>query len=361
MSPPPVPERWPPERARAWYEAQPWLVGCNYIPRTAVNQLEMWQAESFDHAVLKEEIGWAARLGMNTLRVFLHDVAFATDPAGFLDRVDRFLDLCAQRGIRPLFVFFDDCWFEGARPGTQPPPVPGMHNSRWLQSPGRSIAADPTERDRLKKYVVSTLERFGGDGRVLAWDLYNEVGNFFLPTLALPALRRLPRLAVQFVRFRFSLPPTWSLLEDSFRWAREVAPVQPLTAGVWFPHPSLNRRLLELSDFASFHHYGPAPGLEREIRRLQAQGRPLFCTEYMARTKGSRLQTHLPIFRKHRVACYNWGLVRGKTQTVFSWEDGGRLAEPRVWYHDLLHPDGIPYDEREAATLRSVTERGVAR
>ncbi len=39
-------KRWSVEKANEWYAKQPWLVGCNFIPSTAVNQLEMWQEET---------------------------------------------------------------------------------------------------------------------------------------------------------------------------------------------------------------------------------------------------------------------------------------------------------------------------
>src|SRR4029077_2592941 len=39
---------WTKERARAWADSTGWLVGSNFIPSTAINQLEMWQAATFD-------------------------------------------------------------------------------------------------------------------------------------------------------------------------------------------------------------------------------------------------------------------------------------------------------------------------
>src|SRR3954462_10150551 len=73
--------RWDAKRANDWYAKQPWLVGCNFIPSTAINQLEMWQADTFDPAAIDRELGWAAdKLGFNTARVFLHDLAYHADP-----------------------------------------------------------------------------------------------------------------------------------------------------------------------------------------------------------------------------------------------------------------------------------------
>src|SRR5687767_4178490 len=70
----PVQGRWSVDRARAWERETGWLVGANYAPAYAVNQLEMWQAETFDARAIERELRWASELGFNSLRVFLHDL-----------------------------------------------------------------------------------------------------------------------------------------------------------------------------------------------------------------------------------------------------------------------------------------------
>src|SRR5436189_1526774 len=99
-------ERWSPEKAAAWYKEQPWLVGCNYIPSTAVNQLEMWQAHTFDPKTIDRELGYAAELGFTSVRVFLHDLPWRDDPVGFVKRIDRFLEIADQHQIKVMFVLF---------------------------------------------------------------------------------------------------------------------------------------------------------------------------------------------------------------------------------------------------------------
>jgi hypothetical protein len=84
-------ERWTPERAHEWYAAQAWLVGCNFAPSTAINQLEMWQAETFDPETIDRELGWAKSIGFNTVRVFLHELPWQEDRVGYFERVDTFL------------------------------------------------------------------------------------------------------------------------------------------------------------------------------------------------------------------------------------------------------------------------------
>jgi hypothetical protein len=350
-----LPGRWSPERAAAWAREQPWIVGCNFIPSTAVNQLEMWQADTFDLTTIERELGWAAGLGMNAVRVFLHDLAWHADPRGFRARLERFLAAAARVGIRALPVLFDDCWHPGAASGKQPAPVPGVHNSRWLQSPGVPAARDPACRARLRDYVRDVVGAHRADGRVLAWDVYNEVGNFFLPAMSRPPVEKAARLAAALLRLRLGTIPTLPLLRDAFAWTRAEDPVQPLTASVWFEGARLERELVGLSDILSFHDYRPVPGLERRISRLRAHGRPLLCTEFMARSAGSLFATHLPVFRREGIGCFSWGLVSGRTQTAWSWKDRPGTPEPAVWFHDILRRDGTPFDPAEVEILRRET------
>ena len=332
-------ERWTAEEAQAWYKKQPWLVGCNFIPSTAINQLEMWQAETFDPETIDKELSWAASLGFNTVRVYLHDLLWTADKEAFLQRLHHYLDIASHHGIRTTFVFFDACWNNYAYLGQQPKPIPGVHNSGWLQSPNGKLLVDPSGWDRLEAYVKGVLNAFGTDERVLMWDLYNEPGNEGYLSNSSP------------------------LLKAVFRWAREGHPSQPLTVGVWDKRKefeALNAFQLEHSDIITFHNYEDAASLKKQIKNLKTLGRPLICTEYMARTQNSQFETHLPIFKEEGVGCYNWGLVSGKTQTIYPWNSPQGGPEPEVWFHDLLHPDGTPFDQNEVVAIRKLVRDRVA-
>lgn len=323
-------ERWSTHQAWEWYRQQPWMVGCNYIPGSAINQLEMWQADTFDTTLIERELTWAQSLGFNTLRVYLHDLLWQQDAAGFTRRIYTFLDLCASRGIKPIFVFFDDCWNQEFALGPQPAPKPGVHNSGWVQSPGVRTVLDPASWPRLQTYLQGVLEEFRADPRIRLWDLYNEPGNSQMNERSL------------------------GLLKAAFAWARDVNPSQPLTAGVWFDNAALNEFQLAASDVITFHDYNPVDQLQAQINRLRRYERPLICTEYMSRGRGSRFETHLPVFRAENVGCINWGLVNGKTQTHLPWSTE---IDPNLnlWFHDIFYPDGTPYREDEVAFIRRVT------
>jgi hypothetical protein len=324
------PERWSAAKANEWYAKQPWLVGANFIPSTAINQLEMWQAETFDPKTIDRELGWAEDLGFNTMRVFLHDLAYQADPEGFKKRMGQYLEIAARHKIRTLFVIFDDVWDENPKIGKQRAPKPGVHNSGWVQSPSSRVVTDRKEWGRLERYVKDVVGTFGKDERVLMWDLYNEPGNTKLEEKSLP------------------------LLKETFHWARAVSPSQPLTAGIWFGNKVLNDYQLGTSDIITFHNYNDAKNLEQEIRRLKKLGRPVVCTEYMARTRKSRFETCLPVFKQEKVGCYNWGLVSGKTQTIYPWGSPGGGPEPKVWFHDIFRADGTPFDAKEVAAIKRI-------
>lgn len=347
--------RWSTSRAKSWYEDQPWIVGCNFIPSYAVNQLEMWQAETFDLETVKRELGFAAGLGMNTVRVYLHDLAYAQDSKGFLERMERFLEAADSYGIRVIFVIFDDCWNPDPQPGKQNSPIPGIHNSQWVQSPGLRATVSLSERSRLETYVRAVVSAFAHDRRILLWDLYNEIGNIFLLDLPRPWYSKWPRLIYKFARFHLRLPSSMPLCLDTFSWVRDINPDQPLSCGVYFPNKKLNEMLLDLSDVITFHNYEDVNSLEKQIANLKKMERPLICTEWMARTRGSLVETHLRIFKNEKVGCCNWGLVSGKTQTIYSWDDPSGADRTGVWFHDLFFPDGRPYSEAEAEIFRALT------
>ena len=349
---PSPPARWTPERARAWYARLAPLQGCNYVPAYAVNSLDMWRR--FDAPAVDCELALAAGLGMNSLRVFLHDLAHVADPAGFLRDVDAFLTVCARHGIRPLLVFFDDCW-DAPASGPQPAPIPGVHNSRWTQSPGVEAAADPEQRPRLEAYVRDVVRAFGRDERVLAWDVYNEVTNFFLRHLAKSEPMKSLGLVSTMVRRRLGDLPTLALAEEACAWVRDEGTDHPLTLASWYTEAWLNEQLYAWSDVLSFHSYEGPADVESQIAALRPHGRPILCTEWLSRPAGSTVEAVLPVLRKHDVASYNWGLVDGATQTKYGWDDDGSDGggEPELWFSDLLRADGTPYREDEAAVLRA--------
>jgi hypothetical protein len=345
---PSEPARWTPEAAHAWYAKQPWLVGSNYLPADAINQLEMWQAETFDAKRIDTELGWAEGLGMNTMRVFLHDLPWQQDSAGFQKRIDTFLGICARHKIKPLLVLFDSVWDPNPRLGRQREPRPGVHNSGWLQSPGAAALADESQYPRLKAYVEGVVGAFANDDRVLAWDLWNEPDNLNSSSYGKLEVKN-KALLVE------------ALLPRVYAWARAAKPRQPLTSGLWHEDASgVAKEQLELSDIVSFHNYGPPAKFRAEVKRLAEYGRPILCTEYMARPMGSTFETILPVAKELKVGAINWGFVAGKSQTFLPWDSWQRPyvdRQPAVWFHDIFRENGEPYRPAEAEFIRAITRQ----
>lgn len=344
-------ERWSEQRARDWYAAQPWLVGSNYNPASAINQLEMWQADSFDPKRIDLELGWAESLGMNTMRVYLHDLLWQ-DAEGFKRRLDQFLAIAAKHKIKPIFVLFDSVWDPDAKPGKQRAPRLGVHNSGWVQSPNRTTLQNPSEYPRLEAYVKGVVGRFARDQRVLAWDIWNEPDNENPGSYN----ELEPKNKVELVL---------RLLPQAFAWARAANPEQPLTAGVWkgdWSTPekmtAMDRLMIDLSDVITFHNYDSPTELEKRINWLKRYNRPMICTEYMARGNGSFFIGGLLVGKVHRVGMINWGLVQGKTQTHLpwdSWQNPYVDREPSVWFHEVFRNDGRPYIPEEVEFIKRMT------
>ena len=351
----PTSERWTIEKANAWYAAQPWLVGANFVPSTAINQLEMWQADTFDPATIDRELGFAENIGMNTMRVFLHDIPWREDADGYFSRIDKFLEIASKHHIRPLFVIFDSCWNPNPHPGKQPAPTPGLHNSGWVQSPGRAYLQDTAKQDSLKPYVIALLTRYKNDPRVLTWDLFNEPDN---PNRDAYGREGDHTELSEADKKQFAA----QLLDKEFTWARQANPSQPLTVGVWFGdylhHPNAVQKLsLENSDVISFHCYDDPAEMQKQIGKLKTLGRPVLCTEYMARGNHSTFQGILPVLKANAVAGYNWGLVNGKSQTIYPWDSWQHhyTNEPAVWFHDVFRADGTPFSVAEVQLISKLT------
>ncbi|WP_346863217.1 hypothetical protein [uncultured Draconibacterium sp.] len=325
---------WTAEQAKAWGEEHGWLRGSNFNPSTAINQLETWQAESFDPETIDRELGWAEDIGMNCMRVYLHHLAWEVDKDGFKDRMNEYLSIADSHGIKTIFVFFDDCWNPTYQAGKQPDPKPGVHNSGWVRDPGELIYQDSSLVNVLEAYVKDVLTTFKEDKRIAIWDLYNEPGNNGYGNRSMPLLKKV------------------------FEWGWQVRPDQPMSVGVWNASlTDLNVFQLENSDIITYHNYEGPEKHQEAIDTLKTRNLPMVCTEYMARRNNSLFTNIMPILKKENVGAINWGLVDGKSNTKYAWDepipDG---AEPALWFHEIFRKDGTPYKTEEVDLIKSLTK-----
>lgn len=344
-------DMWTKDEANGWYDQQPWMVGANYNNRSAINQFEMWQADTFNPEEIDQELGWAADMGMNIMRVYLHNMLWEEDAEGLKQRMETFLDIAEKHDIRIMFVLFDSCWDPNPVSGPQRPPIPGVHNSGWMQAPGEARLSDESRYGELEAYVKDIVGHFANDDRVAVWDVWNEPNN----------------------KGGGNYPPTpdkvelvAGLLDQVFDWARSADPSQPLTSGLWIGQnwdqvdklDAVEKIQVAQSDVMSFHDYSWPEMFEKRAKQMLGYGRPVLATEYMARGNGSTFDGSLPIGKKYKIAMINWGFVDGKSQTRLPWDSWKKpytQAEPTIWFHDVLRADGKPYRQAEVDLIKRLT------
>jgi len=352
QKPDPIGTRWSEAKAWEWQKEQGWMAGANFNPSTAINQLEFFQESTYDRETIDRELAWSAELGMKIHRVYLHNLLWDQDSLGFLSRVDEFLTLANKHNIKTMLVLLDDVWHPIPKLGTQPDPIPFVHNSGWVQAPGAAILGDSLRHHELKNYIKGVMGRFANDTRVVAWDLYNEPDN----------VANQPGRAEIEIKDKYTF--AFSLLKKVMRWAREVNPSQPLTVGLWQGNHKLwgtpgalrplERFMVENSDVISFHAYDEPEIVKEKIVELKKYNRPLLCTEYMARTNGSTFEKILPILKENQIHAINWGFVSGKTNTIFPWSSWNTPFDsiPKIWFHDVYRTDKTPFSEQEIEFLK---------
>jgi hypothetical protein len=197
--------------------------------------------------------------------------------------------------------------------------------------------------------VKDIVGSFAHDPRILAWDLWNEPDNEGGDPAARAAEKE--RLVAQ-------------LIPKIYDWAQSANPTQPLTSGVWKGEHwdrlatlnAVEKVQLTRSDVNSFHDYSWPETFAVRARQMLSFGRPVLCTEYMARGNGSTFDGDLPIAKRLNIAVINWGFVDGKTQTRLPWNSWQRpytLEQPTIWFHDVLHADGTPYRKAEVDMIRA--------
>lgn len=344
-------EMWTKQQANSWYDKQPWMVGANYNNRSAINQFEMWQADTFNPKEIDQELGWAAAMGMNVMRVYLHNLLWEDDAAGLKQRMETFLQIADKHKIRIMFVLFDSCWDPNPVSGPQRPPIPGVHNSGWMQAPGAARLADKSQYNKLEAYVKDVVGHFANDKRIVVWDVWNEPNNQGGGNYK-PTPNKVAMVA--------------GLLGQVFEWARSVDPTQPLTSGLWIGDhwdqidklDAVEKIQITQSDVNSFHDYNWPEKFETRAKQMLGYGRPVLATEYMARGNGSTFDGSLPLGKKYKIAMINWGFVDGKSQTRLPWDSWKKpytYDEPTIWFHEVLRADGTPYRQAEVDLIKRLT------
>lgn len=355
-------ERWSAEKAWEWYNKRPWVMGINYVPSITLHGVELWQEDTYPEVIksVRKEFGLMEDIGLNGVRMFLPFHIWYYERSKFLDRLERFLEELAERGITMMPVIFNDCVEFGRPRDVTPRMTQGWqqydigHHGGHKENPftgeqrkvGWELWDEPEWRGPLEEYLVALLERFGSDGRIYAWDLWNEPGNSNRHDMSIPYIKQV------------------------FETAREVDPSQPLTAGVW-SYPGdygvnedsevepVQRLALDESDIITFHQYEGIERVKRVVRQLQKEKRPMMNTEWLNRVQDNFVRDNLPLYFEEGIGSYSWGLVAGKSQHFLPWDElwNHRELPLNRWQHDLFDTFFTPYDREELKLMRELKEK----
>jgi len=347
---------WSKERANEWYNARPWIRGCNFMGSDCANRIDQWQEEGFEErlAVADTELELVAKTGFNSVRIIPEFFVWKHQHDGFMDRFERYIATAAKHGISCMIVFGNDCmppkeealrrlhlgkqnvdWgYHGGRKVSQHGAQPG---------PGYHLLDEPELAKEHYEWVREIVTKYKDDERVIMWDVFNEPGNSNRKNLSMPHLK------------------------EFFRIIREINPIQPLTVGIWNTSKGLGgiseieRYALENSDIISFHNYGSYIENVKLIKELKTFGRPIINTEWLARCLDNNVQEIFPLFYLENIGCYNWGFVAGKYQTYEPWNSVWEQYEENPdmkwdftkWFHDLYRPNLRPYDPKEIELIKT--------
>lgn len=355
-------ERWTKEQANAWYDKQPWVMGVNYVPAITLHSQELWQADTYDQVIpsVRREFELMEDIGINSVRMFLPFNIWYHERGAFLDRVDSFLSELAARGITMMPILYNDC-VGFTKPKDLVPPLPkGWHHydighhggSKANPFTGEKLLKgwihwdEPEWHPVLEAFLVDMIGRFHNDERIYAWDLWNEPGNSNRHDMSIPYLKR------------------------CFELARELDPVQPLTAGVWtYPEEfgvdpavdvePIGRVALDESDIVTFHQYSKIDRVKNVINGLKREGRPMLNTEWLNRILDNFVADNLPLYHDERIGSYSWGLVAGKSQHFLPWDNLWERRDLPLnrWQHDLFDTYHTPYDPEELELMRKLSPK----
>ncbi|MDB5053707.1 MAG: hypothetical protein JWM44_1757 [Bacilli bacterium] len=292
------------------------IKGAVFVPTNAVNYIDMWQ--TFDTATIDRELGYAQTYGINTIGVYLHYLLWENDKAGYLNKIETFLQIANRHGIKTEFIFFDDCWDHNPQLGDQGAPIPGIHNSRWIESPGDNVKNNyfSTYKPKLKQYVQDVVNAHLNDQRIAFWENMNE-----------------PGCGVS----GYAMDITQDLMNDARMWVKDT--------GTSLPQSSVFSGD-KFSDFFSFHPYGsdyPGPYgpnvLNTESMNRGSQSVPGIVQNYGGRSTGYIM----------------WEFGIGRTNTRFPWGSPLNAPEPTTPFHGIVYPDGHPWSVNDVVALNGPT------
>lgn len=296
-----------------------WVKGAVFITSDRVNSYQMW--EEYHPDTIDRELFYARFYGLNTVQVYLNFLCWQKLGPTYLDRLEDFLQRADRHQLKVTFILFDDVGnVEPPHLAPYPPPVPGIHNSQMMGSPGRAIVDQQytAHRDQLKAYVQAVVNAHKTDPRILFWQTYNEPSH----------------------------ATTLPLLKDSYQWIKETGcqiPVSATGGGAFYGS--------YYSDFPTYHSY-LAPDAPAAQGMVLGDGGPEhLCTETLDRP-GVDMPKLVNYFAARTNGWIVWELMIGRDNCRFPWGSKKGAPEPAVPFHGLIYPDGHPWAVDDIKLLR---------
>ncbi|MBL7041288.1 MAG: hypothetical protein ISR77_21810, partial [Pirellulaceae bacterium] len=291
-----------------------WMHGANYTPSYAATDVETWL--NYDPAVVDRELGYAERIGLNCVRVFLQSLVYEHAPEKFLGNFADFVDRADSHGLKVMPILFDSCF--GVSPSLE-----SQH--MWVANPGPDRMSE-ADFEALDAYVRAVVTPYVGDERIALWDVMNE------PTVTVLSLTDEGRAQI------------WTFVRHYARLAHKLDSTHAITVGVAGTDSS---KVIDLIDVLSCHSYAPTREKFREaLATTQTQarqaGKPWIISECCAPGWGNRYEMVMPELREFNVGHTAWEVVIGKNQ--FAPISG------------LFYPDG---SVRRASSIEAVAGKPV--
>lgn len=354
--------RWTENEIKAWYDALPWLRGCNFLPSNCVNRLDMWQSyKRNEHLETADrELALCNETGFNTVRLWLNFDVYYKEPEEFMNTLESYISLSAKhnQAVMIVLAYEEDLpygeKFIAKNLGKQKIYFNHFNRDYKLfneclnENKFRHYSEYPETRELFFEMVERVVKKYREDKRIIAWNVENEPGI------------GIGKRAIK-------------LLRELFALVRSLDPVQPLAADIW--HAVKDDGTLdseeenvayELSDFISFHSYSEYEWFLSGLYALKKHyARPIIVTEWLNRCNHNTVRDIYPLLMYDKIGCYCWGFVGGETYTTEPWNDFWEKFEknPDVnfdftkWQHDLYRRNYHPYDPREIALIKRCNER----
>lgn len=267
-----------------------WIKGVNYRIRP-------------DEAVTLRELGYAKRLGINSVRVWLSYEAFEREGEAYIRQVKRFVQACHEQAVTVVPILFNG---NGLDPAI--------------------LEADFTPRG--ERFASAVVEALRDEPGLLMYDVMNEPPCNDL-------ILRAPDEAVKRARYE----KIWAFVRHYCAYVKALDPVNALTVGNWLAVDIESSA--DLVDVISYHDYSPTLKGVRAMAELalsagRKYGKPVINNETCCVARANPYDQVIQTLDEYGIPWYVFNLMIDGY-----WKD----------VHGIFYPDGTIRDPAVAAAI----------